>query len=444
MTAPSIGTVTPSPDSYTEGDWLTIHRNASQVGRDHPRYAEAQAVKTEALSRLQAMHAQQNAADQAALAPNQLQTGITHFGQGASFGLLGGNSPIPFLRGTIDPDFLARGAQANPLTARLSDLGGMGATTMIGATAASPLLAGLSPGMQGALVGGASGAARGAVEYGAGNRGTGALVGGAMGAAGGYATAKIAQALAPLVKNIGSLLKGKGGGGGEAVEGDALIGNMRESVIRAQLEKQGFSPENIETAIKSAKAQAAPEPTVRTSAGGVSTELPAKRPGEVFKQTSERGFEVTGTRETPPVPTTPTITEIQDRLAGLGNGPADQVTSALRSARDQLGGLSADQRATVIGNELAKLGKGKTLPYYSRGGAAAETIIPGQQSPVPTLPMTEPKSIADFLQTQYRVAEAAGTPPSDEQLSRYLTQFLGKLDEPTKAAVHAELLARAK
>src|SRR5690349_22532094 len=76
--------------------------------------------------------------DQAADAPGPLASGIVGFGHGASLGLAG------------DPEYLRQARKANPKSTIAGDILGAGAVTGL----AAPLVAGLSPGAAGAVLGG--------------------------------------------------------------------------------------------------------------------------------------------------------------------------------------------------------------------------------------------------------------------------------------------------
>lgn len=110
-----------------------------------------------------------------------------------------------------------------------------------------------------------------------------------------------------------------------------------ETTIRSYLAKQGYPPEAIESVIQSGQAKGIlggiAKQAARSAAGAGVADAAATtgmRAGESFNPMpgSPKGFEVTGTRATPPVPTTPTITEIQDQLAGQRSRFAQRGFSA--------------------------------------------------------------------------------------------------------------------
>jgi hypothetical protein len=83
------------------------------------------------------------------------------------------------------------------------------------------------------------------------------------------------------------------------------------------------------------------------------------RPGETVEQIAPKGFAVEGTRVTPPAPSTPSFWE------------------------------------QIHGTPVRDLGKGRTLPYYPRGGAVEQSIAP---TPVTSPPQFAPNQNAAFIE----------------------------------------------
>lgn len=289
--------------------WTTVLHNAAQVPVTHPRYQEARSVIQLSLDNLQAKADSAADADIKAISPGPLGTAAVAFGHGASLGLAG------------DPTYLQLARQANPKTAFTADVAG---TAALGGVA-SPLVAGLSPAAGGAVLGGALGAGRGAIEPIPGlTRAESALVGGTTGAVTGAAAGKIASKLVPIARtvsrNIVQLF------GGSATQ--AQVEGVSEAAVRAELKRLGVRPEILERTVQAWKTgggatgapQAAP-PIPMPAPPGVSLEpVPPKLPPGTLAPipgSGGQGFEVTGQRATPPVPTSPTVAEI---LAGR-SGP---------------------------------------------------------------------------------------------------------------------------
>lgn len=143
--------------------------------------------------------------------------------------------------------------------------------------------------------------------------------------------------------------------------------SVAESAIRNQLAKRGFSPENIEQLVATWKTGG----KLPVSGKPPAVETPViMRPGETITQTSPRGFEVNGVRETPPVPTTPTLAEMQ-------------------------------------GFRTAPLGKGPTLPWYPRGGQVEQGMAPPPASSPPALAPNQNQAFIEFLKGATSPGEAS-------------------------------------
>lgn len=142
-----------------------------------------------------------------------------------------------------------------------------------------------------------------------------------------------------------------------------LSSGMTETAARASLAKQGFTPALIEQALAQARGPAAPQ--------GLLSEIPGS---------GGQGFEVTGSRATPPAPTAPTVAE----MTRPNVGPRQP-------------GL------------LSSLGRGEQFPYYPRGGAAEQAIAPFPSSASPAASSLIPmQQLQMLLRLSPEEFEAAG------------------------------------
>jgi hypothetical protein len=350
MSDPTPAGITPSPASYTLTDWTQILHNAAQVPQTHRRYAEARQVIQEALQHIGAIHQQQNQADSAALKLDPRTSFMENAAQGASMGL---GSAIGDAMGQGTSDFLSQSRSDNPGYAAAGNIAGSGGVSTILAALGvpAPVAMGGPAGLQAGLetgsptVGGVTGIAT-AVG--------GKLLGKATGALG-------LNALAG--KAVGALAA-KFATSGAAIADEEMIGNMSAGAIRRQLAKQGFSQEGIEGMLAKAKASLTPPtaPATRMQSGGVAVTPEVKGGGTATPgyAGNPKGVDVTGPRANPPVPTAPTITEIQDRLAGFGKagaraGKAPTPSDALPTVSAQFQGV----RNTML-DLRAKLGRDLT------------------------------------------------------------------------------------
>jgi len=153
----------------------------------------------------------------------------------------------------------------------------------------------------------------------------------------------------------------------------AMVGSMTEQAVRASLAKQGIAPEVIDRLVAENTVPTAPEPTVQPSRppeptpSAVAPTVPSEAPPTLEPIPGQpKDFTAVG-RPTPPPPNAPTVTEFQDRLAGRSN--------------------------------LTLLGKGQTLPYYPRGGAAEQAMPPGpaESPPLPGSILTKAAAVKHLL-----------------------------------------------
>lgn len=357
--------------------WTSVLHNAAKVPQDHPRYGEARQVIGMALESIGAEADRAADADIKALTPGKLGSAVVAFGHGASLGLAG------------EKEYLDLARQAHPILTTVADVTGAGATTALTAAGAAPILAGLSHAAKLGLAGGGTTAARGAIEpiFGL-SRAESALITGAGGVILGSAVGKIVSKLLPIAstvaRNVDLRLLG-----GRFAKKEAQ--RLMEAAIRAELQRLKVNPAMIETTVQAWKTGKVPTRSVSLAPRAPPPEPtpPVLRPGETVEQIAPRGFAVSGTRATPPVPTTPSLLEMQG------------------------------------------FGKGQTLPYYPRGGVAEQSLVPAPpvSSPVPNYGPNQNAAFAEFLR---------GATPQDLG-SRIGT--LRALGVPLPANAEAELLA---
>lgn len=310
-----------------------------------------------------------------ASAPTALEAGLISGAQGATAGFA--DELIGSMQAIRDPNVPLTGAAmdssvanvrqrfadargAHPIASVVGNIGGAAinpVNKLLG-----PLTAGVGPAAKGATHGIALGAMQGFGEGDGtmGERGLaaalGAVIGGGIALPGGYLIGKLAKPLSKIWGNVRKAFQsterqvvaelGKG-------VSPQIVRDVQESAHMAFLQKQGFAQMDIDRIMETWRAggrlptRAPPTPT------GPPT---VRKPGETLTQISPKGFEVTGARATPPVPSSPTIAEM------LG------VTS-----------------------------RGNTLPYYPRGGAAEQAMAPlPVSSPTPGMGGQQ-QVFADFL-----------------------------------------------
>lgn len=326
-------TATPPP-VRDRAYWTRVIHNVAKVAPDDPRYQASRLVRDQAIQGLQDLADTAAEKDIKDITPGKLGTAAVAFGHGASLGLAGGGP------------YLDLGRQANPLTAGIADVAGTAALGGI----ASPFVAGLSPAVGAGVLGGTLGAARGAIEPIPGfNRAESAAIMGGGGALTGAVLGKFVSKVGPVIGTIVNNMKRLAGIGGVAA---ADIEGMTEAAIRAQLRKLNVAPDLIERAVQSWKT------TGELSIKGMTappSEPVTVRPGETITQTSPRGFEVTGQRATPAVPTAPTVAEMlgvttrEVPIAGGQTMPPVNQQEAARNAFNYLQGLGATTPEATTG-----------------------------------------------------------------------------------------------
>jgi hypothetical protein len=329
MTAPLV-----TPPTKDRAYWTKVLHNAAQVPADHPRYAEARQVIQLALENMGTLASEASAADKENAPPNKWLGRAVSFGQGASLGaastpaarmLLQAN---PLTAGVVQllgstpeehQDFLSQARANDPLGTTISDVAGMAMTGMAAAPVMAPVLAGLSPAAATGIGAGSLTAARGAIEPIPGmSRGMSALVMGTAGAISGALVGKIVGKLLPVATRVAgnvARLLGRATGGAASKE----VQGLSESAVRAELQRLNVRPELIERTVESWRTGKVPtRPIPATPPPPMAPSV--MRPGETITPIAPRGFAVSGTRATPPVPTAPTLLEMQQ---GMSRAPAD-------------------------------------------------------------------------------------------------------------------------
>lgn len=348
-------------DPKSVAHWHNVIQNAGAVPKSSSEYADARAVVRLAADQIKALN---NAANDAEKAPSPqgprvLDAALAGAAQGATSGLadeyLGAMNAFmdrsrPVNRATVDSSINAQRQQfsdarlAHPIAAMAGNVGGAlenPLNYLLG-----PLTKGLGLAAKGGVYGGALGAAQGLGEGdNTGERVFGGVAGGVIGAAGGAGLGWLAGKVGPPTKIMWTNLRGAFAkterqvvsalGKGTTPE---TVQQVQEAAHRAYLTKNGFPPETIDRLMETWRAggklptQPPAQPTV---------EVPVTaRPGETISQIAPQGFEVTGTRATPPAPTTPSFHE------------------------------------AMYGTPVRDLGKGNVLPYYPRGGAVEQSMAP--------------------------------------------------------------------
>ena len=152
----------------------------------------------------------------------------------------------------------------------------------------------------------------------------------------------------PLAANaFRAALRSFGKQGMAVAEANAAADAAAETAIRAALKKAG-KPDDVIEQVVQAMRQGGHMPTAPPP------DVPVRvRPGETVVQKSAREFEVHGTRATPPVPTTPTLLEMQ----GFGTTPvsARPEDAAARNAYNYMQGLGAPD---ALATDAARRGAG--------------------------------------------------------------------------------------
>lgn len=339
-------------------DWIKILHNASRVKPGHARYAEARQVAQIALANIRGLNQAAAAADSAPSPPDALGAALVGGAQGATSGfadeILGTMNALRQKGGNVGTEITA---QREMMSAARGEHPFIATAANIAGSAINPLsrvlpapVGVLKGAMTGGVLGGLQGLGEG--EGALGDRGPTAIVGAIGGALGGAAIGKLVKKLTPLAVMAAKQVRfAPGTPAGEMAIARELAA---ETAVRTKLQRDGFSPENIEQLIQQLKAgkhiPTAPGPEVPV----------AQRPGETMVRTAPRGFEVHGTRATPPAPK---------------------------------GGSFWEQ---LRGTPVRDLGKGKTLPYYPRGGKVEQSMAPFPTSS-PAAPSVVPQQMQIFI-----------------------------------------------
>ncbi len=373
-------------------DWTTVLHHAAQVPQSSPRYGEAQQIVQDALVNIGQLNQTSNASDVLAagqLAPGMLGSalaGVVGFGRGASLGLV----KPPSVEGVGDVI-----GQAHPTATTIGDIAG-GATTM---AAASPLVAGLSPVMGGAMLAGGYGAARGAIDPAlTGDRKLDALLGGLTGIVGGAVMGKIGSKLVPAVTTVGrnvlQLFASRVGG---KVGGEEIV-NATETALRQYLTAKGVPADRIEAAVARSRPlwqKMAPQPALAASSRAAPVAEPKLPMGTTsVEQIAPQGLEVRGVRATPAMsPQAPTLgdmtgmsnlqfsrapTEVPAPASAPSSGGAitksgRNVADILREGEWVMGRpLSAEEKDAVLQRLFGKRTSHPGHPYWLGPGAPTE------------------------------------------------------------------------
>lgn len=360
MTAPLIPQSPPKDRTY----WTKVLHNAAQVPVEHPRYSEARQVIQLALENMATQAREASAADPENAPPNKWLGRTVAFGQGASLGAastpefrmaLANASPatagLMQLLGSTPAehqDFLGQARANDPIGTGVADLAGMAATGGLAAPVAAPVLTGLSPTAGTALMGAGLMGTRGAIEPIQGmSRGMSALVMGTTAGIGGALVGKLVGKLLPIAtrvaRNVGGLF-----GRGAARAASKEVQGLSEAAVRSELQRLNVRPELIERTVEAWRTGKVP--TRPIPAPTVPQEPIATRPGETLIPVGPKQMAVEG--PLPPARTSPYPPSLVE-MQGFNVNPSPP-------------------------SSLAGLSTGQTLPYYARGGQAAEAILPGR------------------------------------------------------------------
>lgn len=350
-------------------DWIKILHNAARIKPGHAKYAEARQVAQIALANIRGLNQQAGEMDkfaptQQAPPPTSLSQKVQDVQTGLGIGALQGASsglgqPIAGALSALQGQGFGAGEQAfqeglgavreaAPVSTTVGNIGG---------ALISPL-AQVLPAPVGALKGAFTGGVLGGVQGLAEGQGSlsertpTALLGAFGGALGGAAVGGLVKKLTPLA--VMAAKKIRFAPGTSAAEMAIARELAAETAVRAKLARDGYPPHAIEEVVRQLKAgkhiPTAPGPEVPV----------AQRPGETMVRTAPRGFEVHGTRATPPAPK---------------------------------GGSFWEQ---LRGTPVRDLGKGKTLPYYPRGGKVEQSMAPFPASS-PAAPSVVPQQMQIFI-----------------------------------------------
>lgn len=419
-------------DPTSVAAWHNVLQNAAKVPQSSPDYADARAVMHLASDSIGKLNSDANMAGAVpgpTTDPGAAKAALVGAGQGASSGfadeivgtmmaLQGGHRTpgsrewwLGQLGGAQDPPVNVGGnidavrqqfsdaRMSHPLAAFAGNVGGAFVSPL--KYLLGPLTQGLKPAATGAVYGGTLAGAQGVGEGDnpqervAGGV-AGVAIGGTTGGAGGWLVGKVG----PPAKIMWNNLRGAFGRTEQAVsktlagETAQTIQTVQEAAHRAYLQKQGFAPPIIDQLMETWKA-GGKLPVAPPKAPTVETPV-TMRPGETITQTSPRGFEVNGVRETPPAPTAPSLLEMQQ---GYSRAPTD-------------------------------LGKGQTLPYYPRGGQVEQGTSPYPVNGMRPLGPNQNQAFIEFLRGAHTPEEAlarvatvkALNPQTDEAA---LLQMLG-------------------
>jgi hypothetical protein len=354
-------------DPYTPAQWRVILKNAHTALALDPTNERARSALKAAVAAVTAEN-QVTKAQEATAAqqpePGTAGSAIVGAGEGATLGLASklGN----LLPGPSNTAYLSAARSAHPIAAFGGDLAGSAALATL--LAKTPALAGVSPAAQGIIGGGLLGAGRGAVEAPSGERMAGGLIGGIVGAGTGYVAGKVVGKIAPVVSKIVKNLRAA-----PAALGAAAEGTPEEIAVAAKL---GIPVASVRGRLGPTAVQASRAPLLE------------RMPG------TTRGFTAMG-GPTPPVPTAPTLTEMQQGLTAQGMARQEGV-----------------------------------LPYYPRGGSAEQALAPRPvASPTQTngIPMGQLQLLLRASPEEFEAARAMFPPEVMDQIAQLRAQPHGLL-----------------
>jgi len=325
-------------------EWVAYLHAARAVPKDHPDYADAQEAVRFALRRIRTLNNVASAQDPDTQEPKKAVGTAAGVGLGLLHGLsLGAGEPIAGALAALIPggQGFREGAEQyrqgvenigvqQPTAFPAGDVGGLALQSLVPVAQAvkggSAAAAGIPAGRAGVLarfftgagqadvkpalaLGGLAGFSAGGedpgdlnarLQAGAVGAGTSALGAAALG---GLGALRVPRWLSGVKRQIRQTLP-------KGTPADMADG-IAETAIRQTLARQGFdapTQERILTAWRLGKTEVPPPPPP-----------PTVRPGETITPIAPKGFAVTGARATPPIPTTPTILEMQQgRTRGVG------------------------------------------------------------------------------------------------------------------------------
>jgi len=350
-----------SNGDYSPTQWRQILQNAHAALAANPQNARARAALQAAITAVNRDNATIAAQEQAQATqpePGTVGSAVSGFGEGASLGLASKLGDL--LPGPSNTAYLRAARMNHPAATFGGDLAGGAALGVL--LSATPALQGLSPVAKGVVTGGLLGAGRGAVEAPAGARTLGAVGGGALGAGlgyvGGKAVAKIGPILATIVKNL------RGVPAAAAEAGTAVPSKATQALLDRIAQPVGGPLEDIAAAARDLKA------------------------GRISPQDYSTALEMAGKQLPGPLPSVP--------------DPVASIPAYVRNAPPTTPPPSG------------------LLPYYPRGGAEEQALLPrpSVSPPVgnPGLPLQQLQLLLRMPPEQFEAASSMFPPEVIDQL----------------------------